>query len=62
MKYIYKGMAMSGWGDVSGSVLLTWHEKVSLINLLCSRRIINASSNNTVDRSRGDRLYSASDD
>jgi len=28
MKYIYKGMAMPGWGDVSGSVLLGWHEKV----------------------------------
>ena len=33
MKYIYKGMAMPGWGDVSGSVLLTWHEKVSAIDL-----------------------------
>ena len=30
MKYIYKGMAMPGWGDVSGSVLLGWHEKVRL--------------------------------
>lgn len=29
MKYLYKGMAMPGWGDVSGSVLLGWHEKVS---------------------------------
>lgn len=28
MKYIYKGMGMPGWGDVSGSVLLGWHEKV----------------------------------
>jgi actin related protein 2/3 complex, subunit 5 len=28
MKYLYKGMAMPGWGDVSGSVLLVWHEKV----------------------------------
>jgi actin related protein 2/3 complex subunit 5 len=28
MKYLYKGMAMPGWGDVSGSVLLGWHEKV----------------------------------
>lgn len=36
MKYLYKGMAMPGWGDVSGSVLLAWHEKVriSLIFLL----------------------------
>lgn len=29
MKYLYKGMGMPGWGDVSGSVLLGWHEKVS---------------------------------
>ena len=29
MKYLYKGMALPGWGDVSGSVLLGWHEKVS---------------------------------
>ena len=28
MKYLYKGMAMPGWGDVSGSVLLGWHKKV----------------------------------
>lgn len=27
MKYLYKGMGISGWGDVSGSVLLGWHEK-----------------------------------
>lgn len=30
MKYLYKGMALPGWGDVSGSVLLGWHEKVRL--------------------------------
>ena len=30
MKYLYKGMGMPGWGDVSGSVLLGWHEKVCL--------------------------------
>ncbi|KAG1788649.1 actin-related protein 2/3 complex subunit 5 [Suillus plorans] len=29
MKYIYKGMGMPGWGDVSGSVLLGWHEKLT---------------------------------
>ena len=30
MAYLYKGMAALGQGsDVSGSVLLTWHEKVS---------------------------------
>jgi actin related protein 2/3 complex subunit 5 len=27
MKYIYKGMGLPGWGDLSGSVLLGWHEK-----------------------------------
>jgi len=31
MKYIYKGMGMPGWGDVSGSVLLGWHEKLTEI-------------------------------
>lgn len=31
MKYIYKGMGMPGWGDVSGSVLLAWHEKLTEI-------------------------------
>ena len=30
MKYLYKGMGVPGWGDVSGSVLLGWHEKVRL--------------------------------
>jgi len=34
MKYIYKGMGMPGWGDVSGSVLLAWHEKVSIVRFL----------------------------
>ena len=29
MKYLYKGMAALG-GDVSGSVLLDWHEKVTV--------------------------------
>lgn len=32
MKYLYKGMALPGWGDVSGSVLLGWHEKVSTLD------------------------------
>lgn len=32
MKYLYKGMGMPGWGDVSGSVLLGWHEKVCRIH------------------------------
>jgi actin related protein 2/3 complex subunit 5 len=31
MKYLYKGMALPGWGDISGSVLLGWHEKVSYL-------------------------------
>ncbi|TFY66774.1 hypothetical protein EVG20_g4314 [Dentipellis fragilis] len=30
MKYLYKGMGMPGWGDVSGSVLLGWHEKIAI--------------------------------
>ncbi|KAG1875884.1 actin-related protein 2/3 complex subunit 5 [Suillus tomentosus] len=29
MKHLYKGMGMPGWGDVSGSVLLGWHEKLT---------------------------------
>ncbi|KAL4070208.1 actin-related protein 2/3 complex subunit 5 [Scleroderma yunnanense] len=29
MKYIYKGMGMPGWGNVCGSVLLAWHEKLT---------------------------------
>ncbi|KDQ52357.1 hypothetical protein JAAARDRAFT_40244 [Jaapia argillacea MUCL 33604] len=29
MKYLYKGMGMPGWGDLSGSVLLGWHEKLT---------------------------------
>ena len=28
VKYFYKWIAMPRWGDVSGSVLLGWHEKV----------------------------------
>lgn len=28
MKYLYKGMGIPGWGEISGSVLLGWHEKV----------------------------------
>jgi actin related protein 2/3 complex subunit 5 len=32
MKYLYKGMGLPGWGDVSGSVLLGWHEKVRRIS------------------------------
>lgn len=40
MKYLYKGMALPGWGDVSGSVLLGWHEKVGLyLSSTCCDRI-----------------------
>ena len=42
MKYLYKGMALPGWGDVSGSVLLGWHEKVR--NRLLIRRRVEGSS------------------
>lgn len=35
MAYLYKGMSALGQGaDVSGSVLLTWHEKVSSLLFL----------------------------
>jgi len=47
MKYIYKGMAMPGWGDISGSVLLGWHEKLtevagvgSIVRAITDRRIV----------------------
>jgi actin related protein 2/3 complex, subunit 5 len=33
MKYLYKGMGMPGWGDVSGSVLLGWHEKARMTGI-----------------------------
>ena len=35
MKYLYKGMGLPGWGDISGSVLLGWHEKVSISFVEC---------------------------
>ncbi|KAF9230149.1 actin-related protein 2/3 complex subunit 5 [Melanogaster broomeanus] len=43
MKFIYKGMGMPGWGDVSGSVLFGWHEKVSsgtgcIVRVMTDRR------------------------
>ena len=41
MKYLYKGMAMPGWGDISGSVLLGWHEKVRPKGFLATRSWIN---------------------
>lgn len=40
MKYLYKGMAMPGWGDVSGSVLLGWHEKVCGFHTIVVRSLI----------------------
>ncbi|EPQ55656.1 ARP2/3 complex [Gloeophyllum trabeum ATCC 11539] len=47
MKYIYKGMGMPGWGDVSGSVLLGWHEKLTeaagigcIVRTLTDRRTV----------------------
>jgi len=47
MKYIYKGMAMPGWGDISGSVLLGWHEKLTdvagvgcIVRAMTDRRIV----------------------
>ncbi|KAH0834158.1 actin-related protein 2/3 complex subunit 5 [Lanmaoa asiatica] len=47
MKYIYKGMGMPGWGDVSGSVLLGWHEKLTeiagtgcIVRVMTDRRIV----------------------
>ncbi|KAI0920220.1 hypothetical protein AcW1_002023 [Taiwanofungus camphoratus] len=47
MKYLYKGMAMPGWGDVSGSVLLGWHEKLTetagtgcIVRAMTDRRIV----------------------
>jgi len=41
MKYLYKGMAVPGASDVSGSVLLAWHEKVCLgvVMVILSRLI-----------------------
>ncbi|TFY68119.1 hypothetical protein EVJ58_g1190 [Rhodofomes roseus] len=47
MKYLYKGMAMPGWGDVSGSVLLGWHEKLTeaagtgcIVRAMTDRRLV----------------------
>ena len=41
MKYLYKGMALPGWGDVSGSVLLGWHEKVRHLQALRMATLAN---------------------
>ncbi|KAI0027609.1 arp2/3 complex [Vararia minispora EC-137] len=47
MKYLYKGMAIPGWGDVSGSVLLNWHEKLTeaaglgcIVRAMTDRRVV----------------------
>jgi len=47
MKYLYKGMAMPGWGDLSGSVLLGWHEKLTevagtgcIVRVMTDRRTV----------------------
>ncbi|KAA1466820.1 arp2/3 complex subunit [Dentipellis sp. KUC8613] len=47
MKYLYKGMGMPGWGDVSGSVLLGWHEKLTevagtgcIVRAMTDRRLV----------------------
>ncbi|TFK69206.1 arp2/3 complex 16 kDa subunit [Pluteus cervinus] len=47
MKYLYKGMAMPGWGDISGSVLLGWHEKLTeiagtgcIVRVMTDRRLV----------------------
>ncbi|KAH9990862.1 arp2/3 complex subunit [Russula vinacea] len=47
MKYLYKGMSLPGWGDVSGSVLLGWHEKLTevagtgcIVRAMTDRRLL----------------------
>ena len=60
MKYIYKGMALPGWGDVSGSVLLGWHEKVCSLFIPCMSSM--SQTNITVDGGCGHRMYCAGDD
>ncbi|KAF8494944.1 arp2/3 complex subunit [Russula emetica] len=47
MKYLYKGMGLPGWGDVSGSVLLGWHEKLTevagtgcIVRAMTDRRLL----------------------
>lgn len=59
MKYLYKGMALPGWGDVSGSVLLGWHEKVRT-SLSCVQHFLTITA--TADGSSGDGLHRPRDD
>jgi len=47
MKYLYKGMGLPGWGEVSGSVLLGWHEKLTevagtgcIVRVMTDRRAV----------------------
>ena len=60
MKYLYKGMAISGGSDVNFSVLLSWLEKVS-----CTSHILGRFSDTldlAVDRGCGIRMYCPCDD
>ena len=61
MKYLYKGMALPEWGDVSGSVLLGWHEKVRL-RLLVSSHVGLTVLPCAVDGGSGNWLHCARDD
>ena len=59
MKYLYKGMAMPGWGDVSSSVLLGWHEKVRHSFIIRRDR---RSISFVVDRGRWCGMHSSNND
>jgi hypothetical protein len=63
MKYLYKGMGLPGWGDLSGSVLLGWHEKVSFHLLgLQSLTLMHWLPYPIAHGGRGDRIHRSSDD
>ena len=62
MKYLYKGMGLPGWGDVSGSVLLGWHEKARpatpsmlLWKLIVARLLVDGGSGHRLYRQGHDR-------
>lgn len=59
MKYLYKGMATPGGGDISCSTLLAWHEKVGSWNGISRPQ---SSDPCAVDGNRGHRLYSPYND
>jgi hypothetical protein len=61
MKYLYKGMGMPGWGDVSGSVLLGWHEKVSILDAIAVLTCLTFWFG-IADRGCGRRVHRASHD